>query len=71
LISSISFDCIGTPSRSGSRGLRGEKKELVIGGRRAKEGVQVHQDFRRELGGASGVVDSQPSLIRENEGIGR
>jgi hypothetical protein len=49
----------------------GENKELVIGGRRAKEGVQVYQDLRRELGGAGGMVDSQPSLIRENEGIGR
>src|SRR5215471_19197637 len=64
LISSTSFDCIGIPSWSGSRGLRGENKELVIRGRRAKEGVEVHQDLRRELGGASGVVDSQPGLIR-------
>ena len=43
----------------------------MIRGRRAKEGVEVHQDPRRELGGASGVLDSQPGLIREHEGIGR
>ena len=49
----------------------GENKEPVIGSRRAKEGVQVYQDLRRELGGASGMVDGQPGLIREHEGIGR
>ncbi len=49
----------------------GENKELVIRGRWAKEGVQVDQDLRRELGGAGGIVDSQPGFIRENEGIGR
>ncbi len=47
-----------------------ENKQPVIGGRWAKEGVQVYQDLRRELGGAGGMVDSQPGIIRENEGIG-
>ncbi len=69
LISSTSFDCISTPSWS-CLGY-GENKELVIRGRWAKEGVQVDQDLRRELGGAGGMVDSQPGFIREHEGIGR
>jgi hypothetical protein len=70
LISSRSFDCIGTSSWSGSSVLRGENKQPVIQGRRAKEGVQVYQDLGGEFGGTGGMVDSQPSIIRENEGIG-
>jgi hypothetical protein len=50
--------------------LRCENEQLVIRGRRAKEGIQVYQDLRRERGGAGGMVDRQPGIIRENEGIG-
>jgi hypothetical protein len=47
-----------------------ENKLPVVRGRRAKEGVQVYQDLCRERGGAGGMVDSQPGIIRENEGVG-
>jgi hypothetical protein len=70
LISSRSFDCIDTSSWRGSSLGRVENKQLVVRGRWAKEGVQVYQDLCRERGGAGGMVDSQPGIIRENEGVG-
>jgi len=50
---------------------RVENKQPVEGGRWAKESVQVDQDLGGERSGASGMVDSKPGIIRENEGIGR
>jgi hypothetical protein len=47
-----------------------EHKQLVVRGRRTKESVEVYHDLGGERGGAGGVVDSQPGIIRENEGIG-
>ena len=49
---------------------RVENKQPVVRGRRAKEGVEVYQDLGGERGGAGGMVDSQPGIIRKNEGIG-
>ena len=48
-----------------------ENKELVVGGRRAEERVEIDQDLRRERGGTRGMVDGQPGIIAENEWIGR
>jgi hypothetical protein len=49
---------------------RVEHKQLVVRGRRTKESIEVYQDLGGERGGAGGVVDSQPVITRENEGIG-
>ena len=49
---------------------KSRNKQLVVGSRRAKEGVQVYQDLGGERGGAGGMVDGQPGIIRENEGVG-
>jgi hypothetical protein len=63
----ISPWCVTTGrSRFGCR----ENKQPVIGGRRAEEGEKINHDLRGERGGAGGMVDSQPGIIRENEGIG-
>ena len=47
-----------------------ENKELVVGSRRAEERVEIDQDFCRQGGGTRGMVDSQPSIIAENEWVG-
>jgi hypothetical protein len=47
-----------------------EHKELVVGGRRAEERVEIDQDLYRERGGTGRMVDDQPGLIRENEWVG-
>ena len=47
-----------------------ENKELVVGGRRAEERIEIDQDFCRERGGTRGMVNGQPSIIAENEWVG-
>jgi hypothetical protein len=46
-----------------------EHKQLVVRGRWAKEGVEIDLNLNSERGGAGGMVDSKPGIIRENEGI--
>ena len=43
---------------------------MLVWGRRTEERVEVYQDLGGQRGGASGMVDSKPGIIRENEGIG-
>jgi hypothetical protein len=40
-----------------------ENKELVVGGRRAEEGVEIDQDLGGERGGAGSMVDKKASII--------
>jgi len=47
-----------------------EHKELVVGSRRAEEGVEIHHDLRGKLDGARCMVDGQPGIVRENEWVG-
>jgi len=56
--------------RGGQCSRKVANKQPVIGGRRAEEGEKINHDLRGERGGAGGMVDSQPGIIRENEGIG-
>jgi len=45
-------------------------KELRVRGRRAEEGIEIHQDLRGQLRGTRRMLDEQPGIIRENEWIG-
>src|SRR5438067_2772468 len=55
---------------SGSCARWREHKELVVGSRRAEEGVEIHHDLRGKLDGARCMVDGQPGIVRENEWVG-
>jgi hypothetical protein len=54
-------NCFGCP----------ENKELVVGGRRAEERVEINQDLRGKCGGTCCMVDGQPGIIAENEWVDR
>jgi hypothetical protein len=47
-----------------------KNKELLVGLRWAKEGVEVYQDLGGLRSGAGGMVDKEASIIRKNERVG-
>jgi len=56
--------------RGGQCSRKVANEELLVGGRRAEEGVEIDQDLRRERGGTRGMVDGQLGIIAQNEWIG-
>lgn len=49
---------------------KSRNKQLVIGGRRAKEGVEVYQDLGGQRGCTGGMVNLESGFVTHDERIG-
>jgi hypothetical protein len=49
---------------------KSRNKELMVRSRRTEKSVEVYLNLNGERGGAGGMKDHKPGIIREDEGIG-